>query len=238
MLGNADLPTVQTAWPVPMISGLYFYVRGGVRRFPRVTLEEIPRSLETNPCYRDRLLVLAGDEESASLLAAQGLRVHRVFDDAPPEIHHDAAHRMKHWMCLWALRAFGEFLWVDWDTVVLREPDEEFWSFCRAAGTPKFIRIPGYWATVNCGVYYAGATWADRMECSFSAPVEVPNDELLWRSILPESVTGRPEFWWGERIVNVWTEAEFDLVSSHTVFAHVRDLSWASSLRAFARQTR
>ena len=117
--------------PVPMISGLYFYVRGGVRQVPHVTLTEIPRSLDANPWYRDRLVVLAGDEECASLLAAQGLRVRRVFDDAPPHVQHDAAHRMKHWMCLWALREYGEFLWVDWDTVALRVPDEEFWAQLR-----------------------------------------------------------------------------------------------------------
>jgi hypothetical protein len=222
--------------PVPMISGLYFYVRGGVRQAPHVTLAEIPRSLKANPWYRDRFVVLAGDEAAASLLAAQGLRVHRVFDDAPPHVRHDAAHRMKHWMCLWALREFGEFLWVDWDTVALREPDEDFWAFCREGGTPKFIRIPGYWATVNCGVYYADATWAERMERSFSAPVSIPNDELLWRSILPERVTEHPKYWWGERVVNVWTEAQFDLVSSRTVFAHVGDLRWVSSLRDLARR--
>jgi hypothetical protein len=141
-------------------------------------------------------------------------------------------------MCLWALRTFGEFLWVDWDTVALREPDQEFWSFCRADGTPKFIRIPNYWATVNCGVYYAGAAWADRMERSLSAPVGNPNDELLWRSVLPECVTELSEFWWGDRIVNVWTEAEFERVTPRTVFAHVSDLAWAASLRNLAQRTR
>lgn len=228
---GAPLPS-----PVPMIAGLYFHVRGGVRQFPRVTLSEIPLSLETNPWYRDRVLVLAGDEEAASLLAGFGLRVHRVFSDAPPHIHYDAAHRMKHWMCLWALRTFGEFLWVDWDTVALREPDEEFWSFCRTAGTPKFIQIPNYWATVNCGVYYACSTWVERMERSFEAPVSEPNDELLWRSVLPEQVVERPEYWWGERAINVWTEAALERISERTVFAHVRDLAWAPSARAFARQ--
>lgn len=232
------MASVPAPGPVPMIAGLYFYARGGVRHPPRVTLAEIPRSLEANPWYRDRLVVLAGDGASAALLAERGLRVHRVFDDAPAEVHHDAAHRMKHWMCLWALRAYGEFLWVDWDTVALREPDAEFWAFCRAGGTPKFIRIPGYWATVNCGVYYAGPGWAGAMERSLSAPVELPNDELLWRAVLPERVAERPEFWWGDRVVNVWSEADFGLVSPRTVFAHVRDLSWAAALREAARRPR
>lgn len=224
--------------PVPMIAGLYFYTRGDIRRVPEVTLQEIPLSLEVNPWYRDRLLPLAGDEESAALLASHGLRVHRVFTDAPADVQRDAAHRMKHWMCLWALRTFGEFLWVDWDTVALREPDTEFWSFCRATATPRFIRIPGYWATVNCGVYYACASWADAMERSFRSPVRTPNDELLWRSVLPERVTELPEFWWEDRAVNVWTESDMKLISHRTVFAHVRDLAWASQIRALAGQSR
>lgn len=224
------------AGEAPIIAGLYFHVRGGIRQTPRVTLGEIPLSLEANPWYRDRLLVLAGDDEAASLLTGLGLRVHRVFADAPPEIHREAAHRMKHWMCLWALRKFGEFLWVDWDTVALREPDHEFWAFCRTAGTPKFIRIRNYWATVNCGVYYACAAWAERMERSFGAEVSEPNDELLWRSVLPKHVIEHPEFWWGERAINVWTEAALERINERTVFAHVRDLSWAQPTRAMARR--
>jgi len=71
---------------------------------PSVTLAEIPISLEVNPNYRDDLLVFAGDEASARQLRGFGLRVHRVFEDAPSEIHRDTAHKMKHWMCSWALR--------------------------------------------------------------------------------------------------------------------------------------
>jgi hypothetical protein len=73
------------------------------------------------------------------------------------------------------------------------------------------------------------------MERSFSAPVSIPNDELLWRSILPERVTELPQYWWGERVVNVWTEAEFSRVSSRTVFAHIGNLSWTPALRDLAR---
>ena len=146
-----------------MIAGLYPYVRGGVVPPPRGTLDEISVSLELNPFYRENLLVLAGDRESASRLEGFGLRVHRVFDDAPDAVRFDAAHKMKHWMCRWALGEFGEFLWVDWDTVLLRPLDDGFWDWCRAHETPKFIYIPEYWATVNCGVYYAGAAWAEAM---------------------------------------------------------------------------
>ncbi len=215
----------------PLISGLYPYTRGGVRQSPRVTLAEVPLSLRVNPTYARDLVVLAGDEESARQLGANGLSVHRVFDDAPTDIHGDSAHKMKHWMCRWALREFGEFLWVDWDTVLLRPPDAAFWSWCCAHPTPKFIRIPGYWATVNCGVYYANAAWSDAMDRSFDAAVSEPNDELLWAAVLPTDVTDRPEFWWGGRAVNVWNDADFRLVGPETYFAHVRDLRWAAALR-------
>ena len=216
----------------PMIAGLYPYARGGAVSPPTHTLREIGLSLAVNPSYRDHLVVLAGDSASASQLEAFGLVVRRVFDDAPPEIRRDAAHKMKHWMCRWALAEYGEFLWVDWDTVMLRHPDEAFWAWCRAHGTPKFIRIPGYWATVNCGLYFADARWADAMDRSFAAEVREPNDELLWTSVLPSDVTERPEFWWGPRAVNLWTREDFALVGPETYFAHVKHLEWADALRA------
>jgi len=220
---------------IPMIAGLYPYTRGGVTHPPKVTLQEIPASLHVNPSYREDLLVLAGDRTSAEHLASFGLRVHRVFDDAPAAIHRDAAHKMKHWMCLWALREFGEFLWVDWDTVLLRPPDHFFWEDCRRGGTPKFVRIPGYWATVNCGVYYASHRWLGEMERSFDAEVSEPNDELLWASVLPSDVEDRDEFWWGDRAVQIWTEADFGSVTARTYFAHVKHLDWAERLRVIAK---
>lgn len=221
--------------PPPMIAGLYPYTRGGVRSAPEVTLAEIPASLRANATYERDLVVLAGDTWSARRLEGFGLEVARVFDDAPAEIHQDAAHKMKHWMCRWALRTYGEYLWVDWDTVLLRPPDAGFWDWCRAHGTPKFIHIPGYWATVNCGVYYAGAGWAEAMDRSFSAEVAEPNDELLWASVLPTDVVDRPEYWWGERVAQVWRRADFETVGRGTCFAHVRELAWAETLRENAR---
>lgn len=220
---------------IPMIAGLYPYTRGGVTHPPKITLQEIPASLQVNPSYRDDLIVLAGDRASAEQLESFGLRVHRVFDDAPAAIQRDTAHKMKHWMCCWALREFGEFLWVDWDTVLLRPPDDAFWEDCRRGGNPKFVRIPGYWATVNCGVYYAPPRWLRKMERSFDAEVSEPNDELLWASVLPGDVQDRDEFWWGDRAVQIWTEADFDSVTGRTYFAHVKHLDWAQRLRAIAR---
>ncbi len=217
---------------IPMIAGYYPYTRDGVTHPPRAILEEIPASLRVNPSYQKSLLVLAGDESSALQLEKFGLRVHRVFDDAPAEIHRDTAHKMKHWMCLWALREFGEFLWLDWGTVLLKEPDPAFWDACRAFRTPKFVRIENYWATVNCGVYYACEEWIDPMVKSFDALVSEPNDELLWISILPHDVRSRPEYWWGERVVQIWNDADFNAITNNTYFAHVKHLECAQRIRS------
>ena len=221
--------------PPPMIAGLYPYTRNGIARRPTVTLSRRSRSAwrQIRRIGND-LLVLAGDDVSAAQIESFGLRAHRVFNDAPVAVRVDAAHKMKHWMCRWALKEFGEFLWVDWDTVLLRRPDQSFWAWCRRHSTPKFIHIPGYWATVNCGVYYAGREWAQAMERSFTASASEPNDELLWVSVLPEDVLDRTEFWWGRRVVQIWSEEDFRLVGPDTYFAHVKHLEWARALRMTA----
>jgi len=215
-----------------MIAGLYRYVRGGKVPDRWVTPDEICLSLKVNPWYRERLLVLAGDHESAEVLRGSGLRVHRVFDDAPEPVQRDKAHTMKHWMCRWALAEFGEFLWVDWDTVCLRKPDNEFWAWCRRHGTPKFLKIPSYWATVNCGIYYASTTWGEAMNRSFKAVVSQPNDELLWRSVLPAGVLEREEFWWNGRVVLVERDQDVTLVGQETYFVHGNVLKTRRSQRS------
>ena len=220
--------------PPPMITGLYPYARGGNIGSPDVTLSEIPISLKVTPSYRENLIILAGDHASASQLRHNDLQVYKVFDDAPESIRVDAAHKMKHWMCCWALEEFGEFLWVDWDTVMIKPPDERFWTRCREHSTPKFIYIQNYWATVNCGVYYADSSWSEAMHRSFDADVPKPNDELLWAAVLPDDVDARPEYWWGEYVVNIWNRIDFALVTRETYFAHVRDLAWANDIRGLS----
>jgi hypothetical protein len=214
----------------PLIAGLYPYTRGGVTSPPRVVLQEIAQSLQINPSYRTDLLVLAGDKDSARILEGFGLRVHRSFDDAPEAIHRDTAHKMKHWMCMWALQEFGEFLWVDWDTVLLRPLDEGFWSLCESSPTPRFVWIEDYWATVNCGVYYASREWLPAMERSFDAQVTEPNDELLWASVLPADVRAQERFWWGDRVVQISDERDFAKITASTYLAHVKHLEWAKAL--------
>ena len=205
--------------------GLYPYTRGGVTTTsPRILLE-IDASLRINRWEEEGVLFLAGDEWAAGELHARGLPVTHIFTDAPAAIHRDAAHKMKHWMCLWALREFGEFLWVDWDVICLQRPDVPFWDWARSFETPKFIFIPNYWATVNCAVYYACATWADIMEESFVAEVSQPNDELLWSTILPTDVTTRIEFWWDNRVFNIWNKPDYSLMNANAYFCHVRNFN-------------
>ena len=63
------------------------------------------------------------------------------------------------------------------------------------------------------------------MEKSFSAQVEIPNDELLWKSVLPDDVRNRKEFWLNDYVVNIWTEDDFKDVTENTYFLHLKDFS-------------
>ena len=100
---------------------------------------------------------------------------------------------------------------------------------------PEIHPHPGlFWATVNCGVYYAGREWAQAMDRSFSASVSESNDELLWAFVLPDDILGRTEFWWGRRVAQIWSEEDFGLVGPDTYFAHVKHLEWARDLRKAA----
>lgn len=219
----------------PFIAGLYQYCRNGGCRPPTKTLEEISLSLATNPSYRNRLTVLSGDSHCTAALSRLGLSVTKTFDDAPAFVKANSAHLMKHWMCIWALREFGEFIWVDWDTLMAKEPADDFYDYCRAHQTPKFIHIQKYWATVNCGVYYAPYAWLDKMLAGLEATISEPNDELCWAAVLPKDVVNDARFWWGDRVINIWKVEDFNGLSASTCFLHVRDLRWSCHLDS--RQT-
>lgn len=219
----------------PIITGLYRNTEGAVPTRPERILTEISKSLQINRWYAQEILFLAGDEESAQDLISFGLHPYRTFSDAPSSIHSHAVHHMKHWMCYWALQEFGEVLWVDWDTINLRPLDEAFWAYCRAFDTPKFVYSPNYRPIVNCSVYYIPASWSERMRQSFEMTAAPPNDELLWAAILPSAilpsdVRERPEFWWHDRVYNVWFPEELEQITNNTYFIHVRELDYADLL--------
>ena len=96
------------------------------------------------------------------------------------------------------------------------------------------MKIPNYWATVNCGVYFAASASKEAMDRSFAAVVPEPNDELLWASVLLADVERRPEYWWGPRVAHVWSPQDFEDVGPETYFAHVRHLEWADDIRRVA----
>jgi hypothetical protein len=206
-----------------MIMGLYPYIRRGEDRgFKAGMLEEVKASLACNPFYAERMVFLAADRRTAGHLETLGLRVARTFEDAPPHVWRDTTHRMKHWMGLWAVREFGEYLWVDWDTVATSQPDAEFWASCRKGGTPKFIFIPGYkHAVVNCGVLYVPGSWADRMEQSFAENARSANDEHIWETVLPLDVQDRPEFWFGHDVQYISGADRVEKVTAKLRFAHL-----------------
>ena len=83
---------------------------------------------------------------------------------------------------------------------------------------------------VNCSVYYVDQKWLSAMEKSFYLLIKTPNDELMWTNILPKNVTDRNEYWWGERVVNVWLESECSWVKPETYFAHVKTFDYIKHL--------
>lgn len=185
-------------------------------------MQELNYCLECNPIYRETMIFLAADQTTADMLSSLGVRVTRIFKDAPDHVWFNTTHRMKHWMGLWALREYGEYLWVDWDTIMTREADGEFWSNCRQGGTPKFIRIPAYkHAVVNCGVLYVPGAWGERMETSFELGAHLTNDEHIWEKILPENVLERPEFWFGPEVQHVSGAQKTGRITSQLRFAHL-----------------
>jgi hypothetical protein len=215
----------------PLIAGLFSVQKKGQSTISTKMVNEIRHSLATNPWYREKLLFLAGDSACAKVLEGFDLPVYKVFDDAPSSIHREAAFRMKHWMVFWMLKKFGEVVWIDWDTINLIYPDDFFYAFCRSYDTPKFVYIPGYHATVNCSVYYVSHPWMSAMERSFKASVPEPNDELLWRTVLPKTIVDSPQFWWGDMVVNVWLEKESEWIQKNTYFAHVKTFAYTKSVQ-------
>ena len=219
--------------PPPMITGLFSVKQKGKSVIRPKIIQEIQNSLRINKWYKEKLIFLAGDIKAARILESFGLNVYKVFDEAPSIIHEEAAFRMKHWMVFWMLQHFGEVIWIDWDTINIIKPDDHFYAYCRAYNTPKFVFIPGYHATVNCSVYYVSYHWEKAMKQSFKAKTSLPNDELLWSSILPKNVVDLKEFWWGDLVINVWLENECSWIKKNTYFAHVKTFNYLPSIQRF-----
>ncbi len=218
-----------------IIMALYDNTRNGMTTKPTKIYHEIEMSLKINKEYCSKnILFLADNVENALFLESNGCKVFKIFDDIPTFIKIDKKHKLKFWMVLWALKKFKEVLWLDWDTICLKWPDNDFWNWSRYLNTPKFIKIPDYWATVNCGVYFVNKYWINDMEKNVNVDVSEPNDELIWKSILPKDITNRVEYWWGDRIVNIWDhKKDMHYITKNTYFVHIRDLSLTNHIRDY-----
>ncbi|MEZ4468942.1 MAG: hypothetical protein R3F43_32050 [bacterium] len=94
-------------------------------------------------------------------------------------------------------------MWVDWDTVLVRPPDEAFLGGLPARQHPEVhphSRLLGD-GELRCLLRFAPMAPRDGAESD--AQVSEPNDELLWASVLPSDVQDREEFWWGDRAVQI-----------------------------------
>lgn len=208
-----------------LISGLYRNICGGKIGNCANILREIKDSLQLNSHYKTDIICYADTKENALILQKAGCYVHKVFDNAPPEIVYDTKHKMKHWIMFNAVQEFRDVLWIDWDTYNIKPIDDNFLNFCFANPYPKFTWINNYWATVNCAVYYLNKSWIPLMHQSFKAQVETPNDELLWKSVLPTDVRCRKEYWLNDFVINIWTKEDFKDITTNTYFLHLKDFS-------------
>ena len=223
---------------ITFISGLFRPIRGGIADYSKLKgiIREISDALELNLWYRSRLVCYADSKEMAEVLLHRGCYVHRIFDDAPEEIVFDTVHKMKHWIVLNALREFKNVVWIDWDTYNLKPIDKQFIRKCLDSDTPKFTWIDNYWATVNCAVYYVAHNSIELMERSFESKVEEPNDELLWKSVLPVNVREQRDYWFDDYVVNIWDKTDFSNVTDNTYFLHLKDFSMLRHYKRYAPQ--
>ncbi|ATA68146.1 hypothetical protein CGC48_05575 [Capnocytophaga cynodegmi] len=207
---------------ITFVSGLYFYTRKGKTNYPTI-VPEIEQSLEINTWYKDKLICYADSIDMAKILQNKELYVHKVFDDAPKDIIYDSAHKMKHWIMLNAVKEFKDVVWIDWDTYSVKSIDDFFYNKCFDSNVPKFTFIENYWAVVNCAVYYLNEDYIPLMERSFQSVVSEPNDELLWKSVLPENICSLPHFWLNDLVINIWDESDFNQVTDNTYFLHLKN---------------
>ena len=216
-----------------IVLGLYKYTRDG--KFDsakyKKAIYEMHNFFRFNKIknYND-FVFLAGDNCSLEKMEELGLKVEKVFEDSPRKVMENKAHLMKHYMIIWAIEKYKEVLWIDWDNLILKWPDKKFWDFCRSHETPKFIYIPDYWATVNCGVYYANIKWKNSMENILELWDGEPNDELLWAAVLPHDINDRKEFWFGDLAINIWAKEEISLINKNTYFAHIKTFEYYKTI--------
>lgn len=216
---------------ITFVAGLYYYIRNGHSIFPNKIVSELKQSVILNPWYKENLVCYADSRQMANILISEGVYVHKIFDDAPSSIIYDAAHKMKHWIMFNAVKEFHDVVWIDWDTYLLKPIDKNFIEYCFKTLNPKFTYIKNYWATVNCSIYYLNESYIETMERSFYSKVSEPNDELLWKSVLPENIISLKEFWLEDMVINIWDNQDFQLITDKTYFLHLKNFEMLKILR-------
>ena len=68
------------------------------------------------------------------------------------------------------------------------------------------------------------------MKRSFNSVVSEPNDELLWKSVLPENICSLNQYWLDDFVINIWEEIDFKDVTENTYFLHLRNFEMLNSL--------
>ncbi|MEO0075663.1 MAG: hypothetical protein ABIK31_06110 [candidate division WOR-3 bacterium] len=215
---------------ITYVSGLYYYSRNGKSSFPHKIISEIEESVKLTPWYKSNIICYADSKETAKILDNHGLYVHNIFDNAPNQILINKAHKMKHWIMYNAVKEFNDVVWIDWDTYLLKPIDQHFENKCLKSIHPKFTYIHNYWATVNCSVYYLNQSYLELMEKSFHSILSEPNDELLWKSVLPENIRSLKQYWLDDYVINVWEEEDFKKITKNTYFLHLRNFELLKSL--------
>ena len=68
------------------------------------------------------------------------------------------------------------------------------------------------------------------MEQSFNSVISEPNDELLWKSVLPDNICLLNQFWLDDFVINIWDEIDFKDVTDNTYFLHLKNFEMLNSL--------
>ncbi len=71
------------------------------------------------------------------------------------------------------------------------------------------------------------------MEKSFKSVVSEPNDELLWKSVLPENICSLSEYWLDDFVINICDDADFQNITSNTYFLHLKNFNMLSLINKF-----
>ncbi len=115
--------------PIKVIRTLW----GGVQKI----WEEIPES----PTFDDELVCVWGEENEKKLIERGYKTVRMSYTITDPEfstIYDHFAHKLD--ALRYADKAYGEYLFLDWDTIFIKDPDQKFWDLVRS----KPLQCPLY----------------------------------------------------------------------------------------------